>query len=149
MPGRKKATGAGTDLRRRVARLVRALGLEAREEVRVGRRIWGSLRHIDVVATDPASRKAIGLECKHQSEPGTAEEKVPALIRDIEAWPIPGLVVFDGAGFSANMTTYLHSTGKAVLFEDLEDWLRLFFGLDPAAGRPSRVRRPTDEKGLW
>lgn len=117
-------------LRRRVASLVRNLDLDAREEVRVGRRLWGNVRHIDVVATDPSTRKSIGLECKYQSKPGTAEEKVPAVIRDIEAWPIPGLVVFDGEGFSQNMRTYLDSTGKAVRFEDLEDWLRLFFGLE-------------------
>jgi hypothetical protein len=147
MPGRRASTRAGNDLRRRVAGLARDLGLEVREEVRVGRRIWGSLRHIDVVATDPDSRRAIGLECKYQSEPGTAEEKVPALVRDIEAWPIPGLVVFDGAGFSGHMITYLHSTGKAVLFEDLEDWLRLHFGIGPASGKPAR--RPPGDGGLW
>ena len=37
--------------------------------------------------------------------------------------------MFAGQGFSTNMTSYLHSTGKAVSFEDLEGWLRLFFGL--------------------
>ena len=43
--------------------------------------------------------------------------------------------MFAGEGFSANMTSYLHSTGKVVSFEDLEGWLRLFFGLaEPAAG---------------
>ena len=58
---------------------------------------------------------------------GTAEEKIPALIQDISAWPIPGLVVFGGDGFSTNTRSYLHSMGKAVAFEDLESWLRLFF----------------------
>ena len=44
-------------------------------------------------------------------------------------------MVFAGQGFSTNMTSYLHSTGKAVSFEDLEGWLRLFFGLaEPSAG---------------
>lgn len=60
---------------------------------------------------------------------GSAEEKIPATIQDISAWPIPGLVVFAGNGFSTNMTSYLHSTGKAVAFDDLEGWLALFFGL--------------------
>jgi hypothetical protein len=130
MPGRSKASQSGVALRKRVAHLVRDLDLDVRQEVRVGRRLWGNVRHIDVVATDPSTRTSIGLECKYQAKPGTAEEKVPAVIRDIEAWPIPGLVVFDGEGFSQNMRTYLDSTGKAVRFEDLEDWLRLFFGLE-------------------
>jgi hypothetical protein len=60
---------------------------------------------------------------------GTAEEKLPATVQDIAAWPIPGLVVFAGEGFSTNMRSYLYSTGKAVDLDDLEDWLKLFFGI--------------------
>ena len=37
--------------------------------------------------------------------------------------------MFSGSGFTPNMRQYLISTGKAVEFEDLEDWLRLYFGL--------------------
>ena len=79
-----------------------------------------------------AARRSLGLECKYQGVGGTAEEKIPAIIQDIAAWPIPGLVVFAGGGFSDNMQSYLHSTGKAVAFDDLESWLRLFFGLPEA-----------------
>ena len=129
MPGRRTAQRAGADLETQVVGLVERLGLQARSGVRVGRRLWGNVRVIDVVATDDRSRKTLGIECKFQASSGTAEEKLPALIEDIKAWPIPGIVVFDGPGFSDNMRVYLHSTGKAVSFEDLEDWLRLFFGL--------------------
>jgi hypothetical protein len=38
--------------------------------------------------------------------------------------------VFDGEGFSTNMRSYLHSTGKAVQLEDLEAWINLFFGIE-------------------
>ena len=55
--------------------------------------------------------------------------KVPATIQDIAAWPIPGLVVFGGDGFSTNMVAFFHATGKAVSLIELEPWLRLFFGL--------------------
>lgn len=99
------------------------------EQVRVARRIWGAVRRIDVVLTHPESRKTLGLECKYQGTLGTAEEKIPAMIKDIEAWPIPGLVVFSGEGFTENMRSFLISTGKAVEFEDLRPWLCLFFGL--------------------
>jgi hypothetical protein len=38
-------------------------------------------------------------------------------------------VVFTGPGFTENMKAFLISTGKAVEFNDLEPWLRLYFGL--------------------
>jgi hypothetical protein len=82
-----------------------------------------------VVITDVATRRTLGVECKFQGGPGSAEEKVPATVNDIAAWPIPGIVVIGGGGFSPNMRQFLISTGKAVDFEDLEDWLRLYFGL--------------------
>jgi hypothetical protein len=129
MPGRRTAIESGAQLEQTVAALAEELGLQARRQVRVGRRLWGNVRVIDVVATDPTSRKTLGLECKFQGGAGTAEEKLPALIQDIDAWPIPGIVVFDGPGFSQNMRIYLHSTGKAVALADLEDWISLFFGL--------------------
>jgi hypothetical protein len=133
MPGRATAVANGDELTRAVAQLGRDLGLETMEQVRVARRIWGAERHIDVVLIDPQTRKTLGLECKFQKERGTAEEKIPATIKDIEAWPIPGLVVFAGNGFTANMRSFLLSTGKAVELEELRPWLCLFFGLPLAA----------------
>lgn len=129
MPGRATAVRSGGDLKRAVAELGQRLGLDAKMEVKVGRRLWGAERCIDVVLTRRETGKSIGLECKYQAERGTAEEKIPATVQDIGAWPIPGLVVFSGDGFSANIRSYLHSTGRAVTLDDLESWLRLFFGL--------------------
>jgi hypothetical protein len=60
---------------------------------------------------------------------GTAEEKIPSVINDIAAWPIPGIVVFAGDGFTENMRLFLISTGKAVEFSEVQPWLCLFFGL--------------------
>ena len=129
MPGKAGAVHSGADLRDKVAALGHKLQLDVRIEVRVGRRLWGAVRHIDVVLTRTETGKTIGVECKYQGGGGSAEEKVPATIQDISAWPIPGVVVFGGDGFSANMLAYFHSTGKAVALDDLEAWLRLFFGL--------------------
>ena len=117
-------------LEREVATLGAALGLKAEKQVRLGRRVWGANRHIDVVLTHPETRLRIGIECKFQKTRGTAEEKISATIVDIDAWPIKGIVVLAGDGFSANARSYLISTGKAVDFEDLETWLRFFFGLE-------------------
>jgi len=129
MPGRALAVSSGDELVKRVSELGRTLGLESREQVRVARRIWGAIRKIDVVLIHPQTRKTLGVECKYQGVLGTAEEKIPSTIKDIDAWPIPGLVVFAGAGFTENMKSYLISTGKAVDFDDLPPWLCLFFGL--------------------
>lgn len=133
MPGRATAVKNGSELEAAVADLGRSLGLQVRRQVKIGRRLWGAERFIDVVLTHRESTRSIGLECRYQGGSGTAEEKIPAIIQDIAAWPIPGLVVFTGDGFSAHMRSYLHSTGKAVALADLEAWLRLFFGL-PSAG---------------
>ena len=137
MPGRAIAVTKGDELAKAVATIGRELGLEPMEQVRVARRIWGAERFIDVVLTHPQTRKTLGLECKFQGVRGTAEEKIPATIKDIEAWPIPGLVVFAGEGFTENMRSFLISTGKAVEFEELKPWLCLFFGLplDPLTRR--------------
>jgi len=132
MPGRAAAVRNGDELVTNVLTLAGELGLQARTQVRVARRIWGAVRKIDVVLTQAETRRTLGVECKFQSSQGTAEEKIPSTIQDIAAWPIPGIVVFSGEGFSPNMVAFLISTGKAVEFEDLRAWLSLYFGLPDA-----------------
>ncbi len=129
MPGKSIAVASGNDLRDRVAEIGRALGLEAAIEVGVGRRVWGARRKIDVVLKHAETRVSLGIECKFQGTGGSAEEKIPATIQDIRAWPIRGIVVYSGAGFSQNMESYLLSTGMAVELRDLKKWLELYFGL--------------------
>ena len=55
--------------------------------------------------------------------------KDPAILNDIDAWPIRGIVVISGKGFSPNMRYYLISSGKAVDVEDSR-------GLAPPLLRP-------------
>ena len=129
MPGKSAAVISGNDLRDKVAALARDLHLDVQIEVSVGRRIWGAKRRIDVVIKHPITRVSLGVECKYQGGPGSAEEKIPATLEDIRAWPIRGLVVYSGSGFSSNMQSYLLSTGMAVELADLKTWLQLYFGL--------------------
>ena len=129
MAGKAEAVRSGGDLVERVEALARALGLESAREVRVGRRIWGAERRIDVVLTHAPDRRRLGVECKAQESRGSAEEKIPTTIQDIAAWPIPGIVVFSGEGMSENMKAFLVASGKAVHIDELEPWLRLYFGL--------------------
>ena len=109
--------------------VARELGLDVETEVYVGRRIWGARRRIDLVITDRAQRRSLGVEAKYQRSAGSAEEKIPSTIEDIRAWPIPGIVCFYGPGFSSHMRSFLLSSGKAVELADLETWLRLYFVL--------------------
>lgn len=131
-----RTPASGSNLEREVAFLAERLGLRVGRQIRVGRRLWGAERRIDLVLRHTDSGRSLGVECKYQGGAGSAEEKIPATIQDIAAWPIPGIVVFAGGGFSDNMRAYLHSTGKAVAYEDLRGWLTLFFGLpDDDSGR--------------
>lgn len=129
MPGKGTAPKSGDELKRNVVALAQRMGLKADTEVKAARRLWGQRRYIDVVITDEKTGKRLGVECKYQATSGTAEEKILATIQDIAHWPIPGIVVIDGEGFSANMQGYLMSTGKVVWYGELEEWLRLYFGL--------------------
>lgn len=129
MPGRAAAVGNGEPLKAMGADLANSLGLDSRTEVRVGRRTWGAVRRMDVVATHPLPGVRLGIEGKRQGGGGTAAEKIPAILLDIGVWPIRGAVVIAGSGFSATMRGYLASTGSVVDVDDLEDWLRLHCGL--------------------
>ena len=129
MAGKAKAVASGAQLRDRVAEIGKDLGLNAEIEVSVGRRVWGAKRQIDVVLRHLETRQSLGVECKYQGTTGSAEEKIASTIEDIRAWPIRGIVVFDGAGFSRNMKAYLLSTGLAVELPDVGKWIELYFGL--------------------
>ena len=139
MAGKAAAVASGDGLVKEVATLGVNLGLQAREQFKCGRRIWGAERFIDVVLTEPVRRLRLGIECKFQRVPGSAEEKIPAVIQDIAAWPIEGIVVFGGEGFSTNIRSFLIASGRAVDIVDLEAWLRLFFGLDLPQERAKRL----------
>jgi hypothetical protein len=130
MSGGATAVASGKALELEVVAVGESLGLQATRQYRLGRRIWGAQRHIDVILTHPQERTRLGIECKFQQSKGSAEEKVPLILKDISTWPIPGLVVFAGEGFTPHMQGYLLASGKAVHLEDLEPWLRLFFGLE-------------------
>jgi hypothetical protein len=129
MSGKAKAVENGNQLRAQVSQIGESLGLHAEIEVKVGQRIWGAKRSIDVVLKDPITRISLGIECKYQGSKGSAEEKIPATIEDIKAWPIRGIVVYSGEGFSSNIRAFLLSTGKAVELCEVKKWLELYFGL--------------------
>ena len=111
-----------------VTKIAEKLNLEVKRNVNSGLGLWGNRRRIDIVVIHKTSRESLGLQCEYKATQEISGEKSVASIEDIGAWPIPGLLVFEGPGFSANMKGYLYSTGKAVSLDDLEAWLRLFCG---------------------
>jgi hypothetical protein len=148
MAGKSKAVRGGAALADLVLKLGEELGLEVKKGFKVGRRIWGAERYIDVILIHQQTRKTLGIECKYQATTGSAEEKIPSAIDDIKAWPIPGLVVFAGEGFSKNIRHFLISTGKAIEFDDLRPWLCLFFGLPLQDATPEKKKTESLLPGL-
>lgn len=55
MSGKAKAVKSGADLDMKVVTIAESLNLIAERQVKVGRRIWGAERRIDVVLKDPAT----------------------------------------------------------------------------------------------
>ena len=120
------------DLIREVAEVAEAMQLVAQRKVPAGKTIWGSDRTIDVVASDLESGERIGILCRYQGTSGTTYEKIPARIEDIRAWPIRGIVVIAGDQFPPDFRAFLRGTGFAIELDELEVWLRMFFGRELA-----------------
>ncbi len=120
---------SGADLERAVAMVGEALGLEVERQVVMGDRIWGPRRHVDVVLSKPDTERMLGIECKYQRAKGTVEEKISLTVEDMEDWPIRGIVVLHGDGFSRDFRPFLKGRGHIVEFKRLAEWLRFYFRL--------------------
>jgi hypothetical protein len=129
MMGKGTTSRNGKELEARVVELAEQLGLEAKTGVKATYRVWGTKRNIDVVIVQEKTGKSLGIECKYQGARETDEDKILAVIEDIKFWPIRGIMVIHGEGFSPGMQRYLMATGKTVWFDDLKDWLCLYFAL--------------------
>ncbi len=75
-------------------------GLQVFREVSLGKTIIGKNRRVDIFALHEPTQKALSIECKFQGGNGTADEKVPYTLDDLEAMRIPACVVYAGDGFS-------------------------------------------------
>lgn len=130
---------SGRELEDAVARVGEALGLEVERQVVMGDRIWGTRRHVDVVLSKPDSERMLGIECKFQRSKGTTEEKIPLTVEDIEDWPIRGIVVLHGDGFSNEFKPFLKGRGRIVEFNRLGEWLRFYFRLPRERARQAEM----------
>ena len=130
----------GADLEQAVAQVGKALGLDVERQVVMGDRIWGTRRHVDVVLSKPNSELILGIECKYQQSRGTVEEKIPLTVEDMDDWPIRGIVVLHGDGFSRDFKPFLRARGRIVEFKRLAEWLRFYFRLPREVGQQGEMQ---------
>lgn len=85
-------------------------GLVVYREVSLGKTIIGKNRRVDVLAIDRHTDRAIVFECKYQASFGTADEKIPYTLSDLEALHVPAFLVYAGAGFSTGVLHLLEGS---------------------------------------
>ncbi len=89
-------------------------GLVIYTEVSLGKTIIGKNRRIDVFVLREADQRALAIECKFQNVSGTADEKIPYALQDLEALWIPGCLVYGGCGWSDGVLHTLRGSKRAV-----------------------------------
>jgi hypothetical protein len=103
----------GADYRRLVGRYIvsafSARGLKVYEEVALGTSIIGKQRRVDLLVTGPTDTVLV-VECKYQESAGTADEKIPYALRDMQALRVGGVITYAGQGFSAGVLHLLQSS---------------------------------------
>jgi hypothetical protein len=92
-------------------------GLAVYTEVSFGRTIIGKNRRIDILVLRESDQTAFAIECKYQRVSGTADEKIPYALLDLEALWIPGCLVYAGTGWSSGVLHTLRGS-RAALFCD-------------------------------
>jgi hypothetical protein len=75
-------------------------GITVYREVPLGKTIIGKNRRIDILVIEEATRVAMAIECKYQDSTGTADEKIPYALSDLEHLAMPVCLVYAGEGFS-------------------------------------------------
>jgi hypothetical protein len=130
----------GAEYRKLVGRYVlhayQGRGLKVYEEVSLGTSIIGKQRRVDLFVTGPGE-KALVIECKYQEGPGTADEKIPYALDDMEAMRVEGIIAYAGNGFSAGVLHLLQSSSFAAYCLPNEELLR------------TAVRAGAIDSGTW
>ena len=89
-------------------------GIQVYLEVQLGKSIIGKDRKIDILCVSRDGGKAFAIECKFQESQGTADEKIPYALQDIEAMHVAGCIAYAGSGFSAGVLHMLNASRFAV-----------------------------------
>ncbi len=107
----------GNDYRKLIARYLLSAyddrGIELYEEVALGTSIIGKQRRVDLFLLQPATGRALALECKYQDSAGTVDEKIPYALQDLAAMPMSTALAYAGAGFSPGVLHLLQGSALA------------------------------------
>jgi len=88
-------------------------GITIYREIFAGKSIIGKNRRIDILLVCEETRQAYAIECKYQAGQGTADEKIPYALDDIQAMRMPGCVVYAGEGWSEGVLHMLRASAFA------------------------------------
>jgi hypothetical protein len=75
-------------------------GITIYREVPLGKTLIGKNRRIDIFVIEESTRTALAIECKYQDSAGTADEKIPYALSDLQQIGMPVCLVYAGDGFS-------------------------------------------------
>lgn len=89
-------------------------GLVVYREVPFGKSIIGKNRRVDIFVYKEGTPDALAIECKFQNVAGTADEKIPYAIADLEAMRVPVCLTYAGEGFSPGVRQMLAGSPIAV-----------------------------------
>jgi hypothetical protein len=89
-------------------------GVVVYTEVPLGKTIIGKNRKLDIFALRKSDQRSLALECKYQRVSGTADEKIPYALQDLDAMWVPGCLVYAGEGWSAGVLHTLEGSRLAV-----------------------------------
>jgi hypothetical protein len=79
-------------------------------EINIGKSIIGKNRRIDVFLICESLQQAFAIECKYQDSSGTAEEKIPYTLQNMQSLPMGGCIVYAGSGFSSGLLHMLQAS---------------------------------------
>ncbi len=88
-------------------------GISIYREVFAGKSIIGKNRRIDILLVCEEAKQAYAVECKFQATHGTADEKIPYALDDIQAMRMPGCIVYAGEGWSEGVLHMLRASAFA------------------------------------
>jgi hypothetical protein len=89
-------------------------GLTVYTEVSVGKTIIGKNRRLDILVLRRTDQRVLAVECKYQRVSGTADEKIPYALQDLEAMWLPGCLAYAGEGWSQGVLHTLEGSRLAV-----------------------------------
>ena len=98
-------------------------GITVYREVYLGKTIIGKNRRLDILILEEHSRVAMGLECKYQESAGTADEKIPYALADMEHLEMPVCLVYAGRGWSGGILHMMRASPLAAYCEPAADTL--------------------------